>query len=113
MAMARSYAVAFSEEPVGGRAPPPLPPEVLEAPIDGARLFVSRMNEWRKALGWGHEKFAAYLGISRNYWWLLRTNQRELTIGVAQRVLRERPEFEHYLAAAIRDRSWGHRSDEG
>jgi hypothetical protein len=66
------------------------------------------MEEWRRASGWTHNHFAGYLGISRNYWWLLRTHQRALTIGVAQRVLRERPEFAHYLVAAIRERSWGH-----
>jgi hypothetical protein len=97
----------------GGERPPEgpvaLPAEVLEAPVEGGRMFLERMDEWRKALGWSHARFASHLGISRNYWWLLRTHQRDLTIGVAQRVLRERPEFEYFLGAAIRGRRWGHR----
>ena len=104
-----------SRPPAPPAAPgrPPLPDEVLEAPVDGGHLFVDRMDEWRRATGWTHARFAGYLGISRNYWWLLRTHQRALTIGVAQRVLRERPEFAHYLAASIRDRTWGHSQEPG
>ncbi len=103
--------------PPGGGAParvprPPLPAEVLEAQVPGGHLFVERMDDWRKALAMGHEEFARYLGISKQYWWLLRTGRRGLTIGVAQRVLRERPELEHFLAAAIRDRSWRERPGE-
>jgi hypothetical protein len=64
------------------------------------------MDDWRKALGMRHKDFARYLNISKQYWWLLRTHRRGLTIGVAQRVLRERPELEHFLAAAIRERDW-------
>jgi hypothetical protein len=90
---------------------PALPPEVLKSAVEGGHLFVDRMDDWRRSLGMTHVGFAAYLGISRNYWWLLRTHQRELTIGVAQRVLRERPEFEYFLSAAIRGRRWGHRQD--
>src|SRR4030095_17059131 len=86
------------------RGGPPLPAEVLEAPLDGGHLFVERRADWRKALGLGHEEFARYLGMSKQYWWLLRTRRRGLTIGVAQRVLRERPELEHFLAAGIRGR---------
>ena len=78
---------------------------------DDPHLFVDRMEEWRKALGWSHDRFARYLGISRNYWWLLRTYQRDLSMGVAQRVIRERPEFGYYLAAAVRERSWAHNQE--
>jgi hypothetical protein len=92
-----------------GGGGPPLPDEVLAAPVEAGHLFVERMDDWRKALGWGHERFARYLGISKQYWWLLRTRRRGLTIGVAQRVLRERPELEHFLAAAIRERDWKRR----
>jgi hypothetical protein len=86
-----------------------VPPQTLQA--DDPRLFVDRMEEWRRALGWSHDRFARHLGISRNYWWLLRTYQRELSMGVAQRVLRERPEFIHYLGAAVLKRNWGHNQE--
>jgi hypothetical protein len=104
----RMQQMAGPEGPPDGSAA--LPAEVLAAPVGDGRLFVERVEDWRRALGWSHARFAAYLGISRNYWWLLRTHQRDLTIGVAQRVLRERPEFEYFLGAAIRGRRWGHQS---
>src|SRR4029453_14120704 len=91
------------------RGGPPLPAEVLEAPLDGGHLFVERMDDWRKALGLGHEGFARYLGMSKQYWGLLRPRPRGRTIGVRQRGVRERPELEHFLAAAIRERDWKRR----
>jgi hypothetical protein len=93
----------------GDRDDVALPAQLLGAAADGGHLFVDRMEEWRRALGWSHARFAGHLGISRNYWWLLRSHERPLSIGVAQRVMRERPEFGYYLAAAVRERSWGHR----
>jgi hypothetical protein len=109
MAMAAQGVGVHPPRRAAPRGGPPLPAEVLEAPLDGGHLFVERMDDWRKALGLGHEEFARYLGMSKQYWWLLRTRRRGLTIGVAQRVLRERPELEHFLAAAIRERDWKRR----
>ena len=64
------------------------------------------MDEWRRAWGWSHKAFAAYLGISVGYWWMLRSQRRGLTLGVAERVLRERPELAYHLGPAIRGRAW-------
>lgn len=95
------------------RKTPADPPE-KPSPLAG-QLFVERMDEWRRGLGWGHERFAAHIGISRAYWHQLRSGARPLSLPVAQRVLRERPEFERYLAAAVLERPWGHhrRADDG
>ncbi len=79
---------------------------MTDVPVDEGHLFVARMDDWRKALGWGHGRFAAHLGISPCYWWMLRTRRRGLSVGVARRVLRERPELGHFVAAAFRARRW-------
>lgn len=84
--------------------PSPLPPpdreglrDVAVAPDDPARLFVERMEEWRRSLGWSHARFAGYLGVSERFWRLLRGSPDQLTPLVAQRVIDERSEFAHYL----------------
>jgi hypothetical protein len=93
---------------------PELTPEPDGPGTGGDRgRFVERMEEWRRALGWSHARFADYLTMSRQYWYLLRTGRRDVSVGVAQRVLRERPELEHYLGAAIRERDWGRRWPNG
>jgi hypothetical protein len=73
-----------------------LPPEVLEAPVatpDAGWVFIDRMEEWRRAMAWEHKEFAKRLGISEPYWRAMRAHKKELTIGVAQRVLVDRPEL--------------------
>ena len=92
----------------------PADPPKKPSPAAGQQ-FVERMDEWRRGMGWGHERFASHIGISRAYWHQLRIGARPLSLPVAQRVLRERPEFEHYLASAILERPWGHarRSPDG
>ena len=73
-----------------------LPPEVLEAPAtppDAGWVFIERMDEWRRAMGWTHKEFAAHLGITLRYWHFMLRHEKELTISVAQRVLTERPEL--------------------
>lgn len=87
--------------------PSPLPPPNGEGrpdgvvapavPDDPARLFVERLEEWRRSLGWSHVKFAGYLGVSEGFWRLLRRTPGGLTLLVAQRVIDERPEFAFFL----------------
>jgi hypothetical protein len=95
--------------PEAGWTPPPpplcLPPEVLEAPVgspDRGWLFIERMDEWRRGMGWSNKDFAARLGITERYWYFLLRHEKELTIGVAERVIRERPEMEFILGSAVR-----------
>jgi hypothetical protein len=103
---------APSLQPGGYRPPAPplcLPREVLEAPAvrpgvsppDAGWVFIERMDEWRRALGWSHKEFAARLGITERYWYFMLRHEKELTIGVAERVIRERPELELILGSAV------------
>lgn len=95
---------ASAGPPLGGARG--LPAEVLEAPVDQAEQaeqaerFVERMDEWRRAKGWSHKEFAAHLGIAESYWRALRKHDKELTIGVALRVIQERPELDVILGGA-------------
>jgi transcriptional regulator with XRE-family HTH domain len=84
------------------RAEMALPPEVLDSEVDKADLFIERMDEWRRAWGWSHEQFAAYLGVSVPYWRDLRTGRRRLTLTVALRVIQERPEMGAILGDPFR-----------
>lgn len=73
--------------------------------------FVQQMELKRLALGKGQGEWATYLGIDRSLWYLLRHGQKELSIALIQRVLREWPdEFEPFLRDAVlawRDRPLG------
>lgn len=69
--------------------------------------FVARLVEWQASLGMNDSEFAAYLGISKSYWSLLRSGRRSGGLGAEKlllRVLREKPEFEFYVTAALRKR---------
>jgi hypothetical protein len=78
-----------------------------ERPVE----FVLQMQLKRQALGMGHGAFANYLGIDRSLWYLLRYGQKELSLALIQRVMREWPdEFEPFLREAVlawRDRAPG------
>jgi hypothetical protein len=71
--------------------------------------FVQHMEVKRLALRqrdgkrrWGHGEWAAYLDMDRSLWYLLRRGDKELSIAVMQRVLREWPqEFEPFLKDAV------------
>lgn len=75
--------------------------------------FVQQMELKRLALGMGQGAWATHLGIDRSLWYLLRHGQKELSIALIQRVLREWPdEFEPFLRDAVlawRDRPPGER----
>jgi len=64
--------------------------------------FVAHMELKRQALRMGHGAWAKYLGMDRSLWYLLRQGEKELSVGVMQRVLREWPdEFEPFLRDAV------------
>lgn len=73
--------------------------------------FVLQMEVKRQTLHMGHGAWAGYLEIDRSLWYLLRTGQKELSLAVIQRVMREWPdEFEPFLREAVlawRDRAEG------
>lgn len=75
-------------------------PAALPPPPEPGRLFVDRMEEWRRAVGWTQTQFTAHLGITEGYWRQIRRDPGRLTAGLARRVLGERPEFEHYPSPA-------------
>lgn len=64
--------------------------------------FVQQMELKRLALGKRQGEWATYLGIDRSLWYLLRHGQKELSIALIQRVLREWPdEFTPFLRDAV------------
>ena len=74
--------------------------------------FVQQMERKRQALGLGHGAWAGHLGIDRSLWYLLRTGQKELSMAVIQRVMREWPEdFEPFLRDAVL--AWRDRGADG
>jgi hypothetical protein len=74
--------------------------------------FVQHMEVKRQALGLGHGAWAGLLGIDRSLWYLLRQGQKELSIALIQRVMREWPdEFEPYLRDAVL--AWRDRGPDG
>jgi hypothetical protein len=51
---------------------------------------------------WGHGEWAAYLDIDRSLWYLLRRGEKELSMAVMQRVMREWPDdFRPWLEEAV------------
>jgi hypothetical protein len=61
--------------------------------------FVRGMEEWRRSMGLTSNAFADYLKVSRSYWSLVRRGLRPVSMPLALRVLRERPELGAALVA--------------
>jgi hypothetical protein len=70
------------------------------------RPFVLKLDEWRRQLGMGHTAFATQrLGITRQMWHDLRSGKKRVSLRLAGRVLRERPEWGYFLAAEATGRA--------
>lgn len=64
--------------------------------------FVFQMQLKQLQLHMKTGAWAAYLGIDRSTWYLLRMGEKELTLAIMQRVLSEWPaEFEPFLKEAV------------
>ena len=59
---------------------------------DTSERFVDTLDQWRLALGLGHNAFARHLGISHAYWHQLRTSRREPSNALISSVLAKAPE---------------------
>ena len=81
--------------------------------------FVSLVNKRRQVCGYTHEDFAEKVGISKQLWWYLRTDQRPVSVNVLRGVLQLFPDMDadviaflgankhdHYKSPQERIREW-------